>query len=304
MKLVDEALQRAGAGCARALVVAAGGSADILLAKGLAELLVEAGCRQVDLAQPLKCQVLAQYKRITGSLDDWGLDSVPGLEPNAVLRHARPRRATKSDAGERGKGLSISTSVSWGYGDRFIVAALGAGPHILAARCDADAPYYDLALAIDGGGDVLTHDEAEFDRIVVDGLQSGWHGNGPLMLAVMGLGADGGSSPEQFESAGLAGWSLIMQSQIDLDFADLLERELMAQGLWLVDPAGWTARDQDWGYGLKVPQIMAMARRGQFPFGDAPGSEGHVLFPRRRSLHRMDKELLVEARLYLCQETK
>lgn len=44
----------------RALVFSAGGSADIILAKNIAERLVKRGWSHVDLAQPLNCSVLSE----------------------------------------------------------------------------------------------------------------------------------------------------------------------------------------------------------------------------------------------------
>jgi len=119
------------------------------------------------------------------------------------------------------------------------------------------------------------------------------------MLIAMGLGADGGSAPAEFDDVALEGWRSVGTTEVESAFADALHRELEQLGLWNESPASWSSDDPYWGYGFKVPQIIALAVRNEFPF-DAPGGDPDlVLFPRRRELKPMNKRLLREARLFL-----
>ncbi len=283
------------------LVFAAGGSADIILARTLAEGLVRSGGVRIDLVQPLNCKSLAEK----GLLDDEGqfykLAPVPGLDPEEVLQHTGTLPSIRHPDHRRGKGLSISSSLTWPHGSRFVCAAHGDGLGHLAGRLEDDGLKYEFAVGVDGGGDVLTHGEDEFDRIVVAALRSGWCGERPLGLVAMGLGADGGSAPDAFENVVLPGWKAAATSVVGPDFCSALQSELESLGLWHSSPETWHKDDPYWGYGFKVPQIIAMAVRREFPFQVAGGHPNLVLFPRRGELKIMDQRLLREARLYILE---
>ncbi|MCA9546334.1 MAG: hypothetical protein KC613_18140, partial [Myxococcales bacterium] len=201
----------------------------------------------------------------------------------------------------RGKGLSISASLAWEHGTRYVFAAHGQGPAVLAGGRDTSAPFYDFAVGVDGGGDVLTHDDNEFDRIVLGRFRDGWTSARPLALVSMGLGADGGSAPEDFDNIDLPGWCDLGSTSVDRPFADALHRELESLGLWHATPQAWRPDDPYWGYGFKVPQIIALTVRGEFPFSEPGDDPDGVRFPRRRTLKRMSRRLLGEARLYLSE---
>lgn len=285
----------------RGIVFAAGGSADIILAKTIAAGLISQGCSQVDLAQPLNCRALSEKSLLADVGRLHALAPVSDLDPEAVLRHHATISSDRHADHRRGKGLSISSSLEWDHGSRYVCAAHGQGLSSLAGRHDGEAPYYDFAVGLDGGGDVLTHGDDEFDRVVLAGFRSGWSSARPLLLIAMGLGADGGSAPEEFGNVSLAGWRSVANTEVDGALADSLHRELERLGLWHGSPARWTSDDPYWGYGFKVPQIIALAVRNEFPF-DAPGHQPDlVLFPRRRELKLMNKRLLREARLFLSE---
>lgn len=292
-------LEQIGHRSRRGLVFAAGGSADIILAKTIAAGLVGEGCPRVDLAQPLNCRSLSQKDLLGDAGKRHALEPEPDLDPEAVLRHHASIPSDHHAEHRRGKGLSISSSLEWDHGSRYVCAAHGRGPSSLAGRRDGEVPYYDFAVGVDGGGDVLTHGDDEFDRVVLDGFRSGWSSARPLMLIAMGLGADGGSAPAEFDDVVLEGWRSVGDTEVEIAFADALHRELDRLGLWNESPTSWSSDDPYWGYGFKVPQIIALAVRSEFPF-DAPGGEPDlVLFPRRRELKLMNKRLLREARLFL-----
>ncbi len=299
--IADHLLPHAATDCRRALVFSAGGSADLVFAKTIALALVARGVERVDLAQPLNCQQLSAKGLLEGNGRLHGLGPATGVDPELVLRHSTTVPVERLDEGRRGKGLSISAAMDWPYGERYVMAAHGGGPRLLAGRRDGATPFYDLAVGVDGGGDVLTHDEREFDRIVASGVRLGWRGPGALLLVVVGLGADGGSAPEQFEGATLQGWRQVGSGRVDADWASQLERELRALTLWHDEPARWSPNDPFWGYGLKVPQIVALATRGATPFGAPRGRAELAWFPRRRELKAMSRELLSEMRVYLSE---
>lgn len=285
----------------RGVVFAAGGSADIILAKAIARDLVHLGCSSVDLVQPLNCRSLSDKGLLSDNGEFHALLPEHGLDPECVLRHHLSVASERHPDGQRGKGLSISSSLAWHQGSRYVCATYGPGLSLLAGRRDGDDPHYDFAVGVDGGGDVLTHDDNEFDRVVVSEFRSGWTSDRPLLLVAMGLGADGGSAPAEFRGVSPAGWTLLESATIDAAFANSLQRELERLGLWHSDPSSWTAEDPTWGYGFKVPQIIAMAVRSDFPF-DGPAAEPDlVMFPRRRQLKVMDRRLLCEARLFLSE---
>ena len=283
------------------LVFAAGGSADIILARTVAEGLMRRGCSRVDLAQPLNCKSLADK----GLLGDQGrfykLSPVAGIDPEEVLQHSGSVPSHRHPEHRRGKGLSISSSIEWPHGCRYVCAAHGNALAGLAGRRGGSGIMYDFAVGIDGGGDVLTHGEDEFDRVVVAAFRSGWTCERPLILVAVGLGGDGGSAPDAFQDATLPGWRAVATTVVDDAFTDVLQRELEKLGLWHPSPANWSKEDPYWGYGFKVPQIITMAVRREFPFPTEEGQPHHVLFPRRRELRLMDQRLLREARLYVSE---
>ena len=294
--IVERVGEQIGLRGGRGIVFAAGGSADIILAKTIAGGLVRRGCSRLDLAQPLNCRTLGDKGLLCEAGVQHALEPEVGLEPDAVLRHHATVPSDRHPDHRRGKGLSISSSLEWDHGSRYVFAAHGRGSSSLAGRRLGDAPYYDFAVGVDGGGDVLTHGDDEFDRVVLDGFESGWASTRPLLLVAMGLGADGGSAPEEFREVSLDGWRSVATESVDDDFALSLQQELEGLGLWHPNPSSWSCDDPYWGYGLKVPQIIALAVRDEFPF---PGPQPDlVLFPRRGELKLMDRRLLREARLF------
>lgn len=299
--IIQSVLEQINPWRGRGLVFAAGGSADIILAKTIADGLVSGGCTQVDLAQPLNCRALSEKGLLKDASDFYALVAAGGLDPESVLRHRASIDVVLHAGHLRGNGLSISSSLEWDRGARYVCAAHGQGPSSLAGRLDGESPYYDFAIGVDGGGDVLTHGDDEFDRVVLAGFRSAWSSARPMVLVAMGLGGDGGSAPAEFADIALPGWRSVGNSEVDGAFADALRSELERLQLWHASPASWTSADPYWGYGFKVPQIIAMAVRNEFPF-KAPGSQPDLaMFPRRRELKLMNKRLLREARLFLSE---
>jgi hypothetical protein len=297
--IIRHVLEQIGHHRQRGLVFAAGGSADIILAKTIAASLVSEGCPHVDLAQPLNCRSLLQKDLLGDSGKRHALGPEDGLDPEAILRHHATIPSDHHVDHRRGEGLSISSSLEWDHGCRYVCAAHGRGPASLAERRDGEALYYDFVVGVDGGGDVLTHGDDEFDRVVLDAFRSGWSSGRPLILIAMGLGADGGSAPAEFDGVALEGWRQVGTTEVESTFADALHRELDRLGLWNESPASWSSDDPFWGYGFKVPQIIALAVRGDFPF-DAQGEQSNLVrFPRRGELKTMDRRLLREARVFL-----
>ncbi len=299
--LADTIFEQLSEPVGKGLVFAAGGSADIILAKAVAEGLIHRGCSQIDLMQPLNCNSLSEKGLLGEEGEFYRLAPAPGLDPEEVLQHTGSLPSQRHPEHRRGKGLSISSSLDWQYGSRYVCAAHGSGLASLAAREGPGGPMYGFAVGIDGGGDVLTHGEDEFDRVVVAGFRSGWTTERPLMLAAVGLGGDGGSSPGAFQRVTIPGFRLVAKTEVDSASADLLQRELEQLGLWHPTPANWSSEDPYWGYGFKVPQIIAMAVRREFPFLAKEGQPHLALFPRRRELKLMDKRLLREVRVYVCE---
>ena len=294
--IVERVAEQIGPRGGRGIVFAAGGSADIVLAKTIAEGLVRSGCSAVDLAQPLNCRMLSEKGLLAEAGAKHALEPEPGLDPEAVLRHNASVPSDRHPDHRRGKGLSISSSLEWDHGSRYVCAAHGRGPSSLAGRRQGGSPHYDFAVGVDGGGDVLTHGDDEFDRVVAAGFRSGWGSTRPLLLVAMGLGADGGSAPAEFDDVSVVGWRPIASTTIDGSFALSLQAELEGLGLWHQEPSSWSSDDPFWGYWLKVPQIIALAVQDELPF---PGPDSDlVLFPRRGALKLMDRRLLCEARLF------
>lgn len=290
--------------CARGLVFAAGGSADIILAKVIAAELARNGCTRVDLAQPLNCRKLTEKVSLAEPGKGYALEVEDGLDPEAVLRHHACVPVAQHTAAQRGKGLNISSSLEWTSGSRYVCAAFGDGLASLARRRSGDRCHYDFAIAVDGGGDVLTHGEDEFDRVVIAGFKSGCPSTCPLLLVSLGLGADGGSAPEDFERCTLQGWRSVAETEVDQALANSMHRELDRLGLWHPSPAKWSHDDPDWSYGFKVLQIVVLAVRNEFPFPMAGDPADLTRFPRRGALKLMNKRLLREARIFRSETTR
>ncbi len=302
--IVTRVLEQIGLLRRRGIVFAAGGSADIILAKTIASGLVREGCTRVDLAQPLNCEALSDKGLLSEAGEHHVLTAEAGLDPELVLRHHASIPCERHPKKLRGKGLSISSSLEWDHGSRYVCAAHGGGPFSLAGRRDDEEPYYEFAIGVDGGGDVLTHGDDEFDRVVLTGFRSGWPSTRPLLLVAMGLGADGGSEPQEFQDVSLAGWRPLGTTSVDGGFAQSLQHELERLGLWHPAPSDWTSEDPFWGYGFKVPQIIALAVRNEFPFAAPGGGPDLVLFPRRRELKVMNQRLLREARMFAREDDR
>ncbi len=280
------------------VVFAAGGASDIVLARCLAARCVALGASRVDIVQPLGTDSL-ERKGISGiRLGEFALQPFPGVAADLVLRHHASLPNSEVSMRDRGKGIRISTALHWDHGDRLVCAGKGLGLQVVAARPWRPDHPYDFALGVDGGGDVLTHDETEFDRVVVGAFASAWSGApGALGLIAMGLGADGGSTPEEFVGACPPGWTEVGIAELDGEFADGMEQGLREARCWLDDPTTWSVHDPAWDYGLNVPQIVAMAIRGHHPF-PCPGP-GLATFPRRKKLTVMSPELLRQARMFV-----
>tara|TARA_B100002052_G_scaffold228692_1_gene211250 strand:+ start:413 stop:1321 length:909 start_codon:yes stop_codon:yes gene_type:complete len=285
----------------RGIVFAAGGAGDIILAKNIGKNLIERGCSQVDLAQPLNCRTLSEKDLLGEAGEFYALKPEQGLDSESVLRHFANIPCENHSVKRKAKGLSISSSLEWGHGARYVCAAHGDGLSLLAARKEGCDSFYDFAIGVDGGGDVLTHDKEEFDCIVLDSFTSAWDTTLPLILVAMGLGADGGSTPSDFQDVSLDGWLQLMSASVDDDFVESLKIELESLDLWHPHPSEWNKNDPHWGYGLKVAQIIALAVKNKFPFDSMEKDSNLVVFPRRRELKLMDKRLLCEARMFLYQ---
>jgi len=170
-----------------ALVLATGGGADIVLAQFVAQRLVSLGAIRVDIAQALNKsdftdEIVCQFHLTDPQGTGQGLvRRLPGGKPN------------DGEPGTRGNGISMAAAMEWNEGDCLLVAAKkgSLGAAALARREWEPTKPYDLAVAVDGGGDILTGGPEEFDRVVLDVFQTVWDKTRPLALLVVGLGADG-----------------------------------------------------------------------------------------------------------------
>jgi hypothetical protein len=210
----------------RGIVFAAGGTADIVIAKSVAAGLGSRGCGQVDLAQPLNCRRLSDKDLLGAKGARYVLASERDLDQELVLRHYGCVAAADHPLDRRGKGLAISSSLEWSNGTRNVCVGTGDGPAALARRTKDTTPYYDFAIRVDGGGDVLTHGEDEFDRIFLADFKSGWQADRPLLPVRMGLGADGGSEPEAFDGPVLPEWVPFATCEADHAFVASLQENL------------------------------------------------------------------------------
>ena len=85
--IVTRVLEQTGLLWRRGIVFAAGGSADIILAKTIASGLVREGSTRVDLAQPLNCEALSDKGLLSKAGEHHVLTAEDGLYPELVLRH-------------------------------------------------------------------------------------------------------------------------------------------------------------------------------------------------------------------------
>jgi len=270
----------------QALVFSAGGGADIILARVIADRLRAAGAQTVDLAQPLNRleieKPLAEQFRmsdLTGSAQVLRLDEVVPNDSDEALML-------------RGRGIAIAAAIDWRAGDRLIFAPKGDGCSLLANRAWAEGEPYDLAIAVDGGGDILTGDSDNFDRVVLDRFRETWDSSRRLALVVIGLGADGGSSVEQFRGATMDGWSQTREAFIDLALCDEIEDVLASINRLHPNPLYWRDSDPHWAYSLHVPQIIALAGRSMLP-ASARGGD-YVLAPRKGEMKDLPNEIYSE----------
>ena len=270
----DAWLQHFALGTKRGLVFAAGGGADIILARFVAERVLCAGCAAVDLAQPLnRCSIGSKL------VEDFQLTPRAEGEDSQVLCHAKVIANTHEPRTLRGKGICISAAIPWDHGLRLVFAAQGEGCSMLAHRAQVSGSHYDFAIAVDGGGDILTAGQEEFDRVVLQRFRAAWSPFRPLMLFVIGLGADGASRPVDFGSVSLDGMLLRGEATVDEESAKNIEGILRIANRWHQDPLSWNGQPEEWAHGLHVPQIVVLATRKELPMASSGSS--NVLVPRR-----------------------
>ncbi|MBI5491109.1 MAG: hypothetical protein HY905_27505 [Deltaproteobacteria bacterium] len=278
----------------RGAAVSVGGAADVVIARALAAVAMRSGAARMDVIQTVCYENLAGQDIQGPALDDLGLEATEGCDPGHLLRHCRVVPNPLQEPRSRGKGKRISAALDWPHGERLLGAALSRGfANLFGAegRCN-----YDFVIGVDGGGDVLGLDE-QTDMRVLAVLRRACAHDVRLAMVVAGLGADGATLPEQIRQATLSGWDKHGEERMDLAFAALLEEGLRQASCWLDNPLAWGPENPAWNYDLKVPQIISMAIRGQFPF--ACPEKGLVCFPRRGALRVMCPQLLATARFYL-----
>lgn len=295
--MIERWLEILGVGGRCGLVVAASGASDGVLAHALAAEALRLGARRMDLVEPIGTDTLRVPELEATPREAWGLVPVAPFGEDQVLRLARRIANPDGPIQVRSKGLRVAAALEWTAGERLVAAGTGAGLRGLATRCDADgAPLYDFALVVDGGGDILIHGDTEYDRRVLAHFVAAWPRSRPLGLFVLGLGIDGGPSPEALVGAAVPGFRLLASAEMGPRWAEAFERALSEANCWHPAPDTWTLADPAWAHGLKVPQILAMAIRREFPFPSA--DEGRVTFPRRKHLIPMSPALLREAQLH------
>ncbi len=293
----------------RALVFAAGGGADAVLVRLVAERLMGAGASIVDVAQA--------YNRFSFDpevVERFALVAPGDLGCAQVMRFGAVVANDHQTDGLRGKGMAIAAAIEWKHGERLIFAAkLGAGGcAALALRSWKPAEPYDFAVAVDGGGDVLTGGANEFDRVVLDSFKANWDSSKPLGLLVIGLGADVGSPEGAFATnTTIDGWQFSGETAIDADASEGIEEILRSINRLHPDPQNWRDSDEHWTRGLHVPQIVALAVRSRLPVSSrglpfvlvprpskqqGPPTEAHS--ETRQSWPVLNLELLRTARWY------
>lgn len=243
----------------RVLVFAAGGGADIIFVRVISEMLRRCGATQVDLAQPLNRTTIDSDIARRFELETLQSCAAQVAVFESVVHNEH------LDAGQRGKGITLAAAIEWSHGQRMVFAAQGNGPQLLARRAWRESEPYDMAIAVDGGGDILTGDPTTFDRIVLDNFRTAWHPSRPLALVVIGLGADGALDDRSLFHAKLPGWSLQQETEIDLQTCEAIECVLQMTNRLHPDPLNWTPTDPFWSRGLHVPQIVTLAARSLLP---------------------------------------
>jgi hypothetical protein len=267
------------------LVFSAGGGADIVFARLVAEKMIEAGASKVDVAQARN-----RYSFSPEVVERYGLVPLGKTGKNQVMKFSDVVANHHPD-GLRGKGMAMAAAVEWGHGERLVFAAKegSSGPEVLAERSWKLTEPYDFAIAIDGGGDILTGGKQEFDRVVLDAFKANWNPVKPLGLLVVGLGADMGSSEGSFStSSPLDGWQLSGESVIGPDASDRLVHLLGMVNRLHPDPLNWGIQDDYWSYGLHVPQIVSLAAQSALPTSML--GPPYVLVP-RPSKQKSDTEI-------------
>lgn len=239
----------------RALVIAAGGGADIVLAAIVGSRIRHLFGTAVDIAQPLNRDKIDQHL-----CDDFHLASVGEEHIDQLKRFAARCENAHQQSGVRGKGIAIAAAIEWTAGDRLVFAANGDGCASLATLHP-----YELVFAVDGGGDILTGEATEFDRRVLSRFHDAWGMSRHLALLVLGLGADGASSEADLADASMHGWRLQGETQIDEEACNTIDSVLRQANRLHPNPLHWTVDDPHWSHGLHVPQIISLAVRGQLP---------------------------------------
>ena len=293
---IDPWLTAMGVRGNQGVVFAAGGASDVILARCIAGRAIALGASQVDIVEAMGRRTLSEIVAPEDRRQAFALEPLPHTDPEQVLRHFASITNPDGPIKIRGKGIRISAALTWNHGERLISAAVGEGMPTVVARPWAPGQPYAFAIGVDGGGDVLTHDEREFDRKVLAAFAGAWTDTESLALIVVGLGADGGSTPAEFVDAAPPGW--LHHGTVDMDeaLADAMQDGLEAANCWMHEPLTWRVDVLEWDYGLKVPQIIAMAIRRQFIF---PSNDSEfVCFPRRKKLTPMSAQLLRQARIY------
>lgn len=278
----------------RGLVVSIGGAADIVLARALAIRLAVRGAVSVDIAQTLAVGALTEKQIDQSAWEPLALCPVPGFPPEVFLRHYGRVANQERKPRDRGKGKRISAAIDLPTGQRFMVAGATTLWDEFLLRPWSVEGAYDFVIGVDGGGDVIGIDRG-CDMRVLDALATAMPAEVRFRLAVIGLGADG-TSIEELESASLPGWAQEAEFELPRDFADELEAGLRQASCWLDDPSRWGLENPEWNWDLKVPQIVALAIRGESPYGYS--NSGNIYFPRRGKQMEMRHSWIRSARFY------
>lgn len=266
----------------RVLVFAAGGGADIVFVRFLAGLLWRGGAAEVDVAQPLNRSTIE-----TEAAQRFQIESLAQCA-NQVGAFTSVTPNVHQEAALRGKGIALAAAIEWRHGLRLVFAATGTGCQSLARREWRPHQPYDMAIAVDGGGDVLTGGASNFDRVVLDRFRAAWDGTRLLSLVVIGLGADGASEHGAFAERTLNGWECRWKAHIDAASSEEIDSALRLANRLHPDPLAWTSLDRYWSRGLHVPQIVTLAARSQLPMSQA--GFPYVLAPRRSEASKVPTE--------------
>lgn len=260
----------------RALVFAAGGGADIIFVRWVSQRLIDAGASSVDIAQA------ANRSSFDSEISaKFALVNIEGLISKVVMMFGDVVANDNPDDGTRGKGTPIAAATAWDHGDRLLFAAKrgAGGTAALAKRSWKPSEPYDIAIAVDGGGDVLTGGPDEFDRVVLDAFRENWNPDRPLRLLIVGLGADLGSTESEFtRTPNIEGWDFISETKVDLEASREIEKILAATNRLHPTPEVWRTSDEHWSRGLHVPQIVALAVQSRLP--ESSRGLPYVIVPR------------------------